>query len=133
MISNTVAGVRAEASSEQELHRTTKMSPTPRVAPGIPLLLATAGLTGSTAYVPVVLYPDGRFEPRAKVCVRRSRFQTHGPLGCGLQYFHKRPTDGAGRIGDAQDRGERGSDVHGGNFTEHSLGRNSGADKDDPY
>src|SRR5580692_3402191 len=65
--------------------------------------------------------------------LRNSRFRTHGPLGCGLQYFYKRLTDGAGRVGDAQDRGERGSDVYGGDFTEHSLRRHSRAEKDDRH
>jgi hypothetical protein len=64
---------------------------------------------------------------------RRSRFRTHGPLGCGLQYFYKRLTDGAGRVGDAQDRGERGSDIYGGDLTERSLSRRSRADKDDRH
>src|SRR5580658_4102730 len=65
--------------------------------------------------------------------LRRSRLRAHGPLGRVLQYFYKRLTDGAGRIGDAQDCGESWSNIHGGDFTEHSLRRHSWDEKDDRH
>jgi hypothetical protein len=50
-----------------------------------------------------------------------SRFFTDSLLMRGLEYFDKRCTNRAGRIGNAEDRGERRGDVHGGNFTKIRL------------